>query len=279
MTQKLMVRFDDITEDMNWDLFYQTLNLLKEYGIKPLLGVVPDNQDANLKIGKQKENFYEIIRELQNDGYIIAMHGYYHLYETNDAGILGINNFSEFAGLPYETQYRKLKNAKEIFANEKIDTKIFMAPGHSYDKNTLKALKELGFMYITDGLINKVYKREGMIHIPCTLKSKINRKRMDTICIHTNNNTEKKLIELKNILEQNRGRISDFTVEGLGDVIQYNVIFMIAEKIALAERKTKDRLANSEVMTKYFRKSNHTNKWVKLIKRIVYLPYLLFAKK
>ena len=41
-------------------------------------------------------------------GWSIALHGYQHLYETNDSGLLGLNKY-EFSGLSYEMQIKKLK--------------------------------------------------------------------------------------------------------------------------------------------------------------------------
>ena len=48
-------------------------------------------------------------------------------------------------------QKEKLLLGKAALENEGIYTDTFMAPGHSYDRNTLKALKTIGFEYVTDG--------------------------------------------------------------------------------------------------------------------------------
>ena len=36
---------DDIAENMNWDLMDKCEDLFDKYKIKPLLGVIPNNQD------------------------------------------------------------------------------------------------------------------------------------------------------------------------------------------------------------------------------------------
>ena len=46
---KIAVRMDDIAPGMDWKKFNDFKELLDEYGIKPLIGVVPDNQDDNLE--------------------------------------------------------------------------------------------------------------------------------------------------------------------------------------------------------------------------------------
>ena len=43
-----------------------------------------------------------------------------------------------------------------------IETKLFMAPGHTFDKTTLRALKALGFTHVTDGFGDLPYVRSEM---------------------------------------------------------------------------------------------------------------------
>ena len=44
----ILIRLDDIAENMNWDLMEKSEILFDEYKIKPVLGVIPNNQDQNL---------------------------------------------------------------------------------------------------------------------------------------------------------------------------------------------------------------------------------------
>ena len=44
----LLIRFDDIAENMNWELMDRCEILLKKYDIKPVLGVIPNNKDEEL---------------------------------------------------------------------------------------------------------------------------------------------------------------------------------------------------------------------------------------
>ena len=160
-----MIRLDDITPDMDWERFNRVKQILDKYQIRPLIGVVPDNKDENLHKGDNKEDFWNTIRALQSDGWAVAQHGTYHCYETQNAGILRINPFSEFAGLSYEEQLRKVQDGRRILEQNGIVTDIFMAPGHTYDNNTLKALYECGFRVITDGLFHKPYYDKKILFI------------------------------------------------------------------------------------------------------------------
>ena len=141
---RITVRLDDITPDMDWERFYRFKALLDKYQIKPLIGVVPDNRDENLRAKAQgaPEDFWACIRQLRDQGWQIAMHGFRHIYATKKGGLFPLNDFSEFAGLPFEEQRRMLLEGKRILEEGGIRTELFMAPAHSYDGNTIRALKQ-----------------------------------------------------------------------------------------------------------------------------------------
>ena len=56
ISMKVAVRLDDITPDMDWERFLKFKELLDRYQVKPLIGVVPENRDENLKSGYKKLN-------------------------------------------------------------------------------------------------------------------------------------------------------------------------------------------------------------------------------
>ncbi len=198
---KIAVRLDDITPDMDWNRFLKFKGLLDLYQVKPLIGVVPDNRDENLireRINQTSPcvptDFWEYIKRLQTEGWVVAMHGYRHLYTTDKGGIFPLNNFSEFAGLSFDQQKEMLADGKRMLQEKGIETDIFMAPAHSYDRNTLKALKATGFKALTDGYGNKPYQWQGLIFYPISFK--LNRtlkkkKGYSTMVIHTDTISEK----------------------------------------------------------------------------------------
>ena len=79
----LLIRIDDVTNHMNWKLMKDCEDLFLEHDIKPLLGVIPNNQDEEFKKFSKKENFWEIVRSWQAKGWEISMHGYNHVYDSN----------------------------------------------------------------------------------------------------------------------------------------------------------------------------------------------------
>ncbi len=191
---KIAVRMDDITPDMNWENFRFFQGLFKEAGITPLLGIVPDCQDEHLHCEPEREEFYKEMLALQSEGYCLAMHGYQHVYSTKKGGIFPLNNFSEFAGVSYNEQKDKLAAGKEKLKAHGIVTDIFMAPAHSYDANTIKALKENGFTKLTDGFGEVPYCYKDMTFYPISFQLSKSLKKESgytTMVLHANTITEK----------------------------------------------------------------------------------------
>lgn len=166
MDRKILLRFDDICPTMNWELWGKAQAILDAANVKALLGVIPDNQDPDLKIDKPHADFWNILLELQKDGHTIAMHGYQHVFSSPHHGLLNYRMNSEFAGLPLEDQIVKIRRGKEILENHGIYTDVFFAPAHSYDENTLIALSECGFKYMSDGKSKKAYMWHGIKCLP-----------------------------------------------------------------------------------------------------------------
>jgi predicted deacetylase len=116
------------------------------------MAVVPDNRDPHLMVARPAEDFWERVREWQARGWAIGLHGYHHTYVNREPGILRLNPRSEFAGLSYPEQYRKLSGGLEIFAREGVRADAWIAPAHSFDGVTILALKALGLPIISDGM-------------------------------------------------------------------------------------------------------------------------------
>lgn len=87
-----------------------------------------------------------------------------------------------------------------------------MAPSHSFDRNTLKALKKLGFTAITDGYGLYPYNIEGVILVPQLLSKplKFLPFGIQTICLHTNSISDDALNYIINFIENNHDKFIDF---------------------------------------------------------------------
>ena len=149
----VLIRLDDIAENMNWDLMKKSELLFEKYGIKPVLGVIPENKDNELLSYPKTDDFWKQVRIWKNNGWEIAMHGYTHVYDKmcQKDDYFNYGGGSEFSGHSLEMQMSRIKNGLKKFDDEKIKIRTFFAPNHTYDKNTFIALKNCGINEIIDG--------------------------------------------------------------------------------------------------------------------------------
>ncbi len=68
MKPSYIFRIDDICPQMNWDNFNKLRTIFERYDIKPIIGVIPDNKDKKLNIYNPNNNFWGIIKELNQKG-------------------------------------------------------------------------------------------------------------------------------------------------------------------------------------------------------------------
>ncbi len=232
MGYKIIVRMDDICPWMDIDRFNKYIEMLSNLGIKPLLGIVPDCRDKQLMIS-EVTGFWELMREYKKKSYPIAMHGVFHTYVSNKEGLVCKRPMSEFAGLSYKEQYEKLSHGLAVMREQDLETDVFFAPGHSYDCNTLKALKKLGFNYISDGRSFGPYILEGVKCIPAASAYRLHFGRgLLTICIHSNNKSEKDYMRLKEFLEKKKNKIISFNEAKAFSAKRY-LLSRIGEKVNL----------------------------------------------
>jgi predicted deacetylase len=152
MSVKFLLRFDDMCPTINWAIWQKLEDVMIEEGVRPILSVIPDNQDPTLHEGEPNERFWDRVRAWQARGWTIGLHGYQHRYVSKNAGIVGLKPYSEFAGVPLAEQQAKLKQALQIFAREGVRADCWVAPAHSFDENTVQTLASLGVRTISDGL-------------------------------------------------------------------------------------------------------------------------------
>ena len=211
---KTAIRMDDITPDMDFEKFYRVKKMLDTYQIKPLIGVVPFNQDLNLMKNPVLEDFQGFLNLLKKEGYIIALHGCYHVYTTEKKGLFPLNNFSEYAGVSYEKQNEMICKGKVRLKEWGIDTDIFMPPAHTFDQNTLKALKNNGFRAVTDGFGAKPYIRSGLKFYPIAAKRSecfSDKNGYTTLVLHTNMMEEKDFETLEKQMKENQEKFISYT--------------------------------------------------------------------
>ncbi|HZR67194.1 MAG TPA: DUF2334 domain-containing protein [Terriglobales bacterium] len=210
MSARYLVRFDDICPTMNWAMWSRIEALLLEFGVSPILAVVPENRDSKLMVSEPRPDFWAEVRKWQARGWTIGLHGHQHLYTNRSGGILGFPNKSEFAGLPLAAQETKLSSAIEIFRRESVNAEVWIAPSHSFDRSTLLALKRVGVQTISDGFAFFPHTdAEGMFWIPQQLwRFRWRPLGLWTVCFHHNSWSEEDFLQFKQSLERNHDRIA-----------------------------------------------------------------------
>ncbi|MDP1816781.1 MAG: DUF2334 domain-containing protein [Leadbetterella sp.] len=161
--------------------------------------LMPFNGHKHHSIDQQL--FLNTIKGLEKNGCEIALHGYSHKV-FHSSNILNINNFGEFAGISLEEQVKKILKGKKFFRENNLQCRMFMAPGHSYDYNTLLALKECDILWITDGKALFPFKESGLIFVP-QITSAIKTKPLGiiTICLHPQYLTNASFQQLKDFCD------------------------------------------------------------------------------
>jgi predicted deacetylase len=185
---KYLLRFDDICPTMRWDYWQKIESLLLDLQLKPMLGVIPDNQDRAFQLQDPVADFWDRARDWQARGWTIGLHGYQHRYVSPNAGLVALRKKSEFAGLPACEQEEKLKQGIAIFARERITPDVWIAPGNTFDAVTVSLLPRVGIRVISDGyfLVPHVC-RQGLMWIPQQLSTFRPTKRgVWTVCYHHN---------------------------------------------------------------------------------------------
>lgn len=205
MNFKFFIRLDDACPRMHSENWKRVLKILNTFDIKPIIAVIPDNQDESLMYDKENEKFWNLVKDWQNQDFIIGLHGYQHNYVNNESGILKINNFSEFSALTLADQVEKISKAFAIFKSHEIKPKVWIAPGHSFDLNTLKAIKTVTKINIvSDGFDYRTYFSNDFFWIPAQINTPFKMPfGLWTFCLHPNTMSDNDFRDLEMFLSKN----------------------------------------------------------------------------
>ena len=201
MSARYLIRLDDACDAMDrhkWDLLERVLD---QHGVKPIVAVVPDNQDTELMYAARDPNFWERVRSWAGKGWTVAMHGYTHImHPTNSNLLVPYYNRSEFAGLCLEEQATKIRSAWRLFMEQGITPEVWVAPAHSFDVVTLKAIRaETSIRVVSDGIAWNAYYEHGFHWIPQQLWRFAERRwGLWTVCLHPNQMTEESIAAFGN---------------------------------------------------------------------------------
>ena len=239
---KFLIRLDDIAENMNWEMMQKISILFDKYQIKPVLGVIPNNKDPELlSYPKTNINFWDQVRIWKNKGWEIGMHGSNHTYDkfSSKNDYLEHGGNSEFCGHTYQEQYEKIKSGINKFNAEKLEVRTFFAPNHTFDLNTLLALKNCWINEVLDGYGVMPYKENDIKFIP-QLFYKIFPLPfgIQAFQVHLNYYDQKDFENLKGFVEKNSKKIIDYdkAISKVNNNLGYKLIRFISKKILKIKR-------------------------------------------
>lgn len=204
--RKLIMRLDDACEYRDVEKWNRMERLLDTYQIQPLVGIIPHCEDtAFLKYPCDLEFWGRVKTWIEKD-WAIAMHGYNHVYSTKCGGINPVNKKSEFAGEPLDVQRGKIRSGVGIMRHHGIEPRYFFAPSHTFDENTLLAIKEESKIeVISDTIAWDSYRTEDFLFVPQQSGSARNLPfRTITFCYHPNVMNDKSFDDLERFIKEYR---------------------------------------------------------------------------
>jgi predicted deacetylase len=237
VTAQYLLRFDDLCPTMDGYQWRRFVPLLRRFGIRPILAVVPDNQDPELRLCAPDPGFWAEMREWQAAGATIGLHGYQHVCEAGGRGLVPLHAKTEFAGVPLQCQRDWIRAGLEILAGHGLTAMVWVAPRHGLDWGTVKALREQGIGVVSDGFARRPFREGGAIWIPQQLWGPVEKKfGLWTICLHANSATDEAVRELEVFLE----RFAE----------QFTCVDRVLDEWAIEGRSVVDRMFQARMLTR-----------------------------
>ena len=227
MKNKYLIRLDDACPRMKREKWEKMEAILDNYKIRPLVGVIPDSNDPDTNPDEFDKQFWGKVNRWISKRWEIALHGYDHVYISKNSGINPLWARSEFAGVPLEKQKEKIREGIKIMRSHDIEPRYFFAPSHTFDQNTLIALKEeSGIRIISDTIATKPYTDGDFIFIPqlgghC---SEMKIPGMWTFCFHPTTMNDNQFEALEDFLKIHKDEFVAFSDLDLTNLKRKNLI-------------------------------------------------------
>ncbi len=223
-----ILRCDDYCPASSQPQWQRFLDLIEEFGIRPILAVVPDNRDPGLEISPSDPDFWMRLRGLESAGATIGLHGFRHLSNSSGRSLVPLHRETEFAGAAFETQREWIRAGFQILRGHGLNPRIWVAPRHGFDARTLRALREEGLGVLSDGFARVPCVRGGITWIPQQLWEPVEKPQgLWTICVHPDTASDSRVESLRGFL---RGHAEQFTS------VERVLVELRAAELSVAER-------------------------------------------
>ena len=196
-----LLRCDDLCPTIPAERWWRVKSLIEEFSLQPILAVIPDNRDPELRISTPDSAFWQRMHALEVSGAVVGLHGYRHVCTNRGRGLLGLASTSEFAGVPAETQRTWISAGLRILRAHGLNPRIWVAPRHGFDRNTLDALHAEGIALLSDGFARAPFRRGSVTWIPQQLWGPVDKPRgLWTICVHSHTASDADISALRAFL-------------------------------------------------------------------------------
>ena len=196
-----LLRFDDLCPTLDRGRWQRFLPLIERYSLRPILAVVPDNQDPELQRGPADPGFWAEMRELEAAGAAIGIHGFQHVCMAKGRSLIPLYRTSEFAGATREAQKEWIRAGLAILRGRGLNPRIWVAPRHGFDRVTLQVLREEGIGLVSDGFAGRSFRHHGVTWIPQQIWAPVAKKSgLWTICLHSNSTDDGVVAQLEDFL-------------------------------------------------------------------------------
>ena len=213
--KRYLIRLDDACPTMDARKWQRIEQILDVNSVRPMVGVIPANEDPKQQIDTADEDFWAKVKDWEKKGWAIALHGYDHCYISND-GLNGLNPLwsrSEFAGVPLEEQKIKIREGIKVLNTHNISPKYFFAPSHTFDANTLQALREeSNIRIISDTIATQPYRKDAFVFIP-QLGGRCSEMKLPgvwTFCLHPSTMKDEDFVATERFLQAHKDEMLGF---------------------------------------------------------------------
>lgn len=204
-----LLRIDDLCPTVDRARWRAVRDIMTQHALRPILAIVPANADKDLMRSPTDPDFWEDMRRWEARGAAIGLHGYRHLCCSPGRSLLGLHTHSEFAGVEIESQREWIQSGLTMLRAHALNPRVWVAPRHGFDRNTLLVLREAGVRIVSDGFARLPYTRRGFTWLPQQLWSPLEKEAgVWTICLHPNTITSADLERLRSFLKLNACRFT-----------------------------------------------------------------------
>jgi len=204
MGARLLFRLDDACPRHDRERWARVETLFDTAGIKPLVAVIPDNADQAFATYPEDQDYQNRVAGWQDKGWLIGLHGCTHVLKPSKRGLVPFNSYSEFTGLALDEQTRLIERGYQALCKLGLLPKVWVAPAHGFDRNTLIALAAATpIRVISDGIGQRAFRRYGFTWVPQQLwKPRTLKSGLWTVCLHPNEMKDAEFEQLAAFIKQ-----------------------------------------------------------------------------